>query len=329
MKPPKVSVLIPVYNGETYLAECLQSILNQDFQDMEILIADNCSTDRTVDIIKLFAQCDNRIRWWTNSSNLGCYGNSNACLQQAKGQFIKFVYADDLLISRQALKKMVEVFEAHPNVALVASATQMTDGQSKFTSIWNPQGISGLTNGRKVIFTCLEKKAKSNNEIGCPSATMFRRQYATRGFDLRFSYMGDTEMWFHLLEQGDFYWFSEPLAAFRIHSQQGSEELRQPDFKNYDCLLLLKTMLEKSWFRKQAADRLLFSQIYYKRKIFGNEARPLISEMRSYLPLYRYFFQWVVHKLYRPLEKLSHYLSPDRLKQKLSLLTRSTKNRHS
>jgi len=304
--PPKVSVLVPVYNGERYLAECLESVLNQDFSAMEILISDNCSTDGTVEVIKAFARRDCRIRWWINPSNLGCVGNSNACLQQAKGELIKFVYADDQLVSAQALSKMVRVFDEFWNVALVASATQLMDQQSRVNGIWNPQGLTGLTHGRKIILKCMERK--SDNDIGCPSVTLFRRRLAIRGFHSEFYYMMDIEMWFHLLEQGDFYWFAEPLGAFRTHSQQGSEDLRQPNFRNYDSLRLLKNLLEKNWFQESITDHVLFAQIYYKRKQFGSEADALVSELMSRLPLSRYYCQWFVHKLYGPIQKLAHHL---------------------
>ena len=67
----KVSILVPVFNGEKYLAECIESVLAQDFADFEILIADNGSTDGTRAIIEELAVKDQRIRWWTNPSNLG------------------------------------------------------------------------------------------------------------------------------------------------------------------------------------------------------------------------------------------------------------------
>jgi len=69
MNPPKVSVLVPVYNGERYLAECLNSVLAQEFQDLEILISDDGSTDNSAQIIRAIAARDARIRWWKNPRN--------------------------------------------------------------------------------------------------------------------------------------------------------------------------------------------------------------------------------------------------------------------
>ena len=67
----KVSVLVPVYNGEAFLAECLESVLAQDFADMEILIADDASTDGSAAMVERYAAKDSRIRWWKNPDNLG------------------------------------------------------------------------------------------------------------------------------------------------------------------------------------------------------------------------------------------------------------------
>ena len=107
MNLPKVSVLIPVYNGGRHLAECLDSILAQNFQDLEILIADDGSSDNSAEIIKTFAARDVRIRWWKNPRNLGLAGNSNACLHEARGEYVKFVHQDDKLLSSSAILLMV------------------------------------------------------------------------------------------------------------------------------------------------------------------------------------------------------------------------------
>jgi len=103
----KVSILIPTYNSKQYLSECLDSIVSQDFTDMEILISDDVSTDDTLKAVQAYAVRDARIRWWQNPRNLGFVGNHNACLQQATGEYIKFLHPDDQLLSTSAIRKMV------------------------------------------------------------------------------------------------------------------------------------------------------------------------------------------------------------------------------
>src|SRR5215469_15117301 len=131
MPAPLVSVLVPVYNGESFLAECLDSILAQDFADYELLLSDDGSTDGSVSIIESYERRNRRIRWWRNPRNLGIGGNFNACLNTAQGQYIKYVLQDDKLLSPSAVRRMAEVLERDASVALVVSASQLIDAQSR------------------------------------------------------------------------------------------------------------------------------------------------------------------------------------------------------
>jgi glycosyltransferase involved in cell wall biosynthesis len=108
MTSPKVSVCIPVYNGEDYLSETIKSVLNQSFQDFEIVIVDNQSTDKTVNIIQSFN--DSRIVFFQNETNIGLIGNWNMVMKKARGKYIKILPADDLIYP-DCLKLQVEVFE--------------------------------------------------------------------------------------------------------------------------------------------------------------------------------------------------------------------------
>ena len=88
---PKLSVGIPVYNGEKYLSYCLDSILNQTFTDFEIIICDNGSTDNTSEICQTYAQSDSRIKFIKNETNIGITGNYNKVFKLSKGQYFKLV----------------------------------------------------------------------------------------------------------------------------------------------------------------------------------------------------------------------------------------------
>ena len=114
MRAPLVSVLIPVYNGEPYLVECIESILAQDFADYELLISDDGSTDGSPAIIRRYAERDGRVRWWRNPKNLGIGGNFNACLKAARGEYIKYVLQDDKLLDPSVLRRMVATLEGDP-----------------------------------------------------------------------------------------------------------------------------------------------------------------------------------------------------------------------
>ena len=107
---PKVSVLIPTYNYAHYLPLAIESVLNQDFTDFGLIIQDDCSTDNTDEIVERYLS-DRRLIFETNESNLGLAGNWNLCLAKARGEYIKFIFADDLLASQDCLAKMFSVLD--------------------------------------------------------------------------------------------------------------------------------------------------------------------------------------------------------------------------
>src|SRR5580658_3418304 len=107
MNPPAVSVLIPTYNYGRFLPEAIESVLMQDFQDFELLIVDDCSADNTAEVVKPFCSRDARVHFAINPTNLGMVHNWNHCLQQARCEFVKFLFGDDKLSDPQALSKMM------------------------------------------------------------------------------------------------------------------------------------------------------------------------------------------------------------------------------
>ena len=103
---PIVSVCIPTYNGSQFLKECIESILAQTFSNFELLIIDDRSSDNTIDLAEEYATRDSRIKVTINTQNLGLVGNWNRCLEIARGEWIKFVFQDDLL-APECLEKML------------------------------------------------------------------------------------------------------------------------------------------------------------------------------------------------------------------------------
>jgi glycosyltransferase involved in cell wall biosynthesis len=215
---PTLSVLMPTYNYASYLAEGIESVLTQQFLDFELLVVDDCSSDQTADVVKAFCARDRRVRFLANPSNIGMVENWNRCLEQSRGEYIKFLFGDDKLSDPRALGKMISLLRDHPTAVLAASARRILDEQSNVTDTLRPLP-EGCHNGRKVIARCLMQKA---NLVGEPSAVLFRRRDAQRGFDTKFRQIVDVEMWFHLLEQGDLAYTREPLCAFRQHARQQS-----------------------------------------------------------------------------------------------------------
>ena len=125
MKPesqPLVTVLTPVYNGEEYLVECIESVLAQTYQNWEYCIVNNCSTDRTLEIAQTYADRDKRIRIFNNTEFVGCDANGNIAFRHISlnSRYCKVVHADDWLFPECGME-MVKLAEAHPTVAIVVA----------------------------------------------------------------------------------------------------------------------------------------------------------------------------------------------------------------
>ena len=119
-----VSVLIPVYNRETMIATALRSAMTQTYPNIEIIVVDNCSTDRTFEIVQEYARRDQRIRCFCNEKNLGPVRNWMRCLEYSSGEYIKFLFSDDWL-APNAVVRYVEPLLAHPNVGFSYSAVDV------------------------------------------------------------------------------------------------------------------------------------------------------------------------------------------------------------
>lgn len=117
---PKVSFGLPVFNGEKYLNEALESILSQSFTDFELIICDNASTDKTEEICQEYAAKDSRIRYYRNSTNIGGSRNQSLAIELARGQYFHLGAYDDLL-APNLLAKCVEVLDNNPSVVLCYS----------------------------------------------------------------------------------------------------------------------------------------------------------------------------------------------------------------
>ena len=95
---PRVSIGLPVYNGERYLPQALDAILSQTFEDFELIISDNASTDSTQDICKSYAANDARVKYFRNSSNIGISRNFNRVFELSSGgEYFKWCAHDDLM----------------------------------------------------------------------------------------------------------------------------------------------------------------------------------------------------------------------------------------
>ena len=122
-----LSIGVPVYNGERYVAEALDCLLSQTFKDLEVIVSDNASTDATADIVRSYAERDPRVKYYRNPTNIGAQPNYNRTFERAAGKYFKWHACDDLCAPTY-LEKCVAALESDPSAVLCQSRTVLIDG---------------------------------------------------------------------------------------------------------------------------------------------------------------------------------------------------------
>jgi glycosyltransferase involved in cell wall biosynthesis len=134
---PMLTIGVPVYNGSTYLAAAVESVLLQSFRDFELIISDNASTDDTESIGRALAARDPRVTYRRNAANVGLSGNLNLLVPLARGRLFKWATADDVLRPGY-LKRCVTAIDADPTVVLVYAKTDFVDGDGAPLDLEDP-----------------------------------------------------------------------------------------------------------------------------------------------------------------------------------------------
>lgn len=219
---PLVSVCIPAYGAERFIALALESVLTQSFADFEVIVVDDASPDRTAEIASAFG--DERVQVHRNPQNLGAAANWDAVVARAQGAYIKLLCSDDTLYPT-CLAREVEVLERYPDVVLVSAQRDIIDDRG--VVIAPRRGIrqlEGRIEGRDAIQRIVRSGA---NLVGEPSAALARADAlrACGPFNPDAAYVLDLDMWFRLLQRGDFFGIAEPLCTFRVSSSSWSAHL--------------------------------------------------------------------------------------------------------
>lgn len=215
---PLVSVLTPVYNGEKYLAECIESVLAQTYQNWEYYIFNNCSTDRTLEIANAYAVKETRIRVITNSKFVGRQENHNIAFRHIplNSRYCKVVHADDWLFP-ECIMKMVELAEANPNVAIVG-AYGLRNAHVLWTGL---DHRSTVVSGREIF---RENFLKRRYLCGSPTSMLIRSDEIRKRPTLynEANEHADHEACYDILRNRDFGFVHQVLTYTRAHSGAAS-----------------------------------------------------------------------------------------------------------
>jgi len=210
-KPPKVTILLPVFNAEAYLNESVESILAQTFADFELLAINDGSTDHSREILTSFS--DSRLKIIDNDSNRGLIYTLNRGIELARGEFIARMDADDIS-KKNRLEKQVNYLNNHPKVALLGSWAEYVDQDGRYIL------LRKVPMGNKII----QEKLL---EVCCfihPSVmlrTSVVRQF--NGYRQDALHAEDYDLWLHISENYEVDNISEPLIRYRIHPDQISQ----------------------------------------------------------------------------------------------------------
>lgn len=204
---PKISVVMPVYNGAKYIREAIDSILNQTFTDFEFIIVNDCSTDRTEDIIKSYT--DERIRYIKNEKNMGVAASLNNGFDIAEGEYIARMDADDISLP-QRFEKQLEFMEANKDIAVCGCEVELF-GDAEKTDTYTVFGKANMK--INLLFSsCL-----------CHPAVVLRRSVIEKEhyrYNDYFDKLEDYELWTRIFLKYDINNVHGTYFKYRIHGKQ-------------------------------------------------------------------------------------------------------------
>lgn len=259
MTEPLVSILIPTYNGERFLKVALRSALEQTHRTIEVLVADDGSTDSTPQILDSFAAADDRIRVIRHETNIGAFDNVVGLLAEARGEYVKFLLHDDVLTT-DCVRELVRGMESSPDVRLAFSRRALTDENGRpiagheFARLADRPGtLDGRTLGNRSLESC-------ENVIGELSTILFRRSdvpleglWEVDGH--RLDVLTDLQLSLQLLARGDAWYTPRVLSRFRMHSGQTSWKASTTALATRDWPVLLDWALQLGFLTDADARR--------------------------------------------------------------------------
>lgn len=274
---PKVSIGLPVYNGENFIREAINSILNQTFEDFELIISDNASTDQTEAICQMYVAQDQRVRYFQNPENIGAAGNFNRVFAAAAGKYFQWAAHDDVY-APAFLAECVSVLDRDPAIVLCYARTIVIDAQAKPLRKSEPNaGIGSAVPHRRLREVLSEHILQLSNPIlGLIRADVLNKTPLLGNYPAH-----DLPLLAELSLYGRFYEIPQFLFFMRDHSQRST--------RAYDCRQPHKAIV---WYDPKMAGKLIFpSWRLFAEYMAGIYRAPL--SWRDRLPCYSELAKWL------------------------------------
>lgn len=313
LKSPLISVCIPVYNGRKYLEDCIYSVLNQTYKNLDILIIDDCSLDQSESLIEKFLLQDDRIRFISNDSTIGMVENWNKCIENSKGEWLKFLFQDDLM-QPNCIEIMYNLcIETNVELAICSRTFQITEDCSTRLRNFFENDVIQLKNTFNVTCVLPEesiinfgKNNLFNNFIGEPNVFLIKRNlvFEIGLFNKYLRQLVDYEFLLRALLSFKAVFTPNDLVIFRVHGKSVSDShttIEKYIFVSFiEPMLLINEYINNKKFTKLKQEVGLFhllesSNLVYERLKAANY---LIDLDHTFKKLYPYFkFLWCQKKL--------------------------------
>jgi len=231
MNLPKISVIMSVYNGERYLKEAIESILEQTFKDFEFIIVDDGSDDKILKILNEYAKKDIRIRIIKNKKNIGLTKSLNKAIKTAKGKYIARMDADDISLQNRFFKQ-VAIFKKYHDVSIVVNNYAIIDKNNKEIK------VQKLPSDNFSLYNSVRK-----NNIICHGSIMIKKTLLDKigGYNELLDFAQDYDLWLRVFKNGyKFYLIPEVLYKFRISPESAEKKA----FHQNDYAKLIRKMHE-------------------------------------------------------------------------------------
>jgi len=219
---PLVSVFLPTYNQQEFIADSIDSVLNQDYENLEIVIGDDCSTDNTWQIVQEYQRkFPEKIKAFRNHKNLGITGNCNEVLKRCTGKYVVYTAGDDLFLPGK-ISAQVAVMEKDPNVVLCYHDIEVFQSSNNTTlRYWNhgPSSSKPITGPAIKV---AEKLIENGTAFMAALSVMARRcAIPLTGYDVRVPVASDWLMWIEISANGGpeskVQFINRVLARYRMH----------------------------------------------------------------------------------------------------------------
>ncbi len=207
MGRPLISVLITSYNRENYIAEAIESVLDSTYENFELIIVDDCSKDKTVEIARQYERNDARIKIFVNEINLGDYPNRNKAASFASGKYLKYVDADDK-VYKNALAIYVAAMELNDDCGFGLSLEDYNLTNTSFKKITSQNTLYSFFK-YKGVFNC------------GPTGSIIRKDcFDEVGGFSGMQFISDIELWIELAKLSPLLIIQGGLVYWRIHNEQ-------------------------------------------------------------------------------------------------------------